>query len=89
MKEIISRVNKYNIPINSNILNNICVIKFITGKACWNCGMTRAFLSILHFDFKSSYQFNHNVIFVFPLAVGIYLYSWYTYIFRKGDVKSE
>lgn len=72
----------YNIPINSKVLNNICLIKYFTGKECWNCGMTRAFLSVLHLDFKLAYEFNHNVLVVFPFTVGIYLYSWYKYILK-------
>lgn len=72
----------YNISISSEILDNICLIKHITRKNCWNCGMTRAFLSILHFNFYSAYEFNHNVLVVFPLTIGIYLYSWYKYIFK-------
>ncbi len=78
----------YNIPINSEILENICLIKAITGKECWNCGMTRAFLSILHCDFYLAYEFNKKVIIVFPMTIGIYLYSCYKYIL-KGDVKNE
>lgn len=78
----------YKIPINSEILKNICLIKAITGKECWNCGMTRAFLSIIHFDFQSAYEFNKKVFIVFPMTIGIYLYSCYKY-FLKGDVKNE
>ncbi len=77
----------YNIPIDSVLLNNICLIKYFTGKECWNCGMTRAFLSILHFDFKSAYKFNHNVVVVFPFTIGVYLYSWNKYNFMKGRRK--
>lgn len=72
----------YNISISSEMLDNICLIKHFTGKNCWNCGMTRAFLSILHFDLYSAYQFNNHVLVVFPLTIGIYLYSWYKYIFK-------
>lgn len=79
----------YCIPIDSESLSSICIIKRITGKKCWNCGMTRAFLSILHLDFKAAYQFNYNVVIVFPMTVGIYLHSWYKYIFQKGGVISE
>mgnify|MGYP004507798479 FL=1 len=79
----------YNIPINSEILNNICLIKHLIGRECWNCGMTRAFLSILHFDFKAAYQFNHNVVVVFPFTIGIYLYSWNKYIFTERKNKNE
>lgn len=71
----------YNVSVEAEILENICLIKLFTGNNCWNCGMTRAFLSILHFDFYSAYKFNHNVFIVFPLTIGIYLYSWYKYIF--------
>lgn len=76
----------YIIPITSDNLSNICLIKRVTRKECWNCGMTRAFLSILHLDLKTAYQYNSKVIIVFPLSIGIYLYSWYKYIFEKrGD----
>ncbi len=79
----------YSIPINSNFLNNICIFKLVTGRKCFNCGMTRAFLSILHLNFKTAYNFNHNVIVVFPFTIGVYIYSWYTYFIPKGGVKNE
>ena len=79
----------YNIPIDSGILSNICVFKFITGHTCWNCGMTRAFLSILHCNFSSAYFFNNKVVFVFPFTICIYLYSWVKFIFSKGDVNYD
>ena len=97
--EMLSRVNKififilfnallilllYNIPINSEILTKTCVFKNITGRPCFNCGMTRAFLSIIHVKFQQAYEFNHRVIIVFPLSVVVYLYSWIKYI-TKGD----
>ena len=73
----------YYIPINSEKLNTICLFKRITGTNCWNCGMTRAFLSILHLDFEKAYKYNTKVVIVFPLTVGIYAYSWYKYIFKE------
>lgn len=97
--EMLSRVNKififilfnvvliillYNIPINSEILTKTCVFRNITGRPCFNCGMTRAFLSIIHFKFQQAYDFNHRVIVVFPLTLVIYLYSWIKFI-TKGD----
>lgn len=77
----------YCIPIDSEKLNTICIFKKITGKNCWNCGMTRAFLSILHLDFEAAYQYNPKVIIVFPLTIGIYAYSWYKYIFCERGTK--
>lgn len=72
----------YSIPISSDFLSKLCIFKNILGKPCFNCGMTRAFLSILHFKYAEAYEFNHNVIIVFPMTVGVYLYSWYKYIIR-------
>ena len=77
----------YCIPIDSEKLNTICMFKRIAGTNCWNCGMTRAFLSILHLDFETAYQYTPKVIIVFPLTIGIYAYSWYKYIFLKGGTK--
>lgn len=79
----------YCIPINSEQLSTICIIKRITGNDCWNCGMTRAFLSILHLDLKGAYLYNSKVVIVFPLTIGIYLHSWYKFIFSKGGVTNE
>ena len=73
----------YSIPLNTENQNTICIFKNMTGKDCWNCGMTRAFLCLIHLDFYNAYKFNSKVIIVFPLTVGIYLYSWYKYIFTK------
>ncbi len=74
----------YHIPINNNlVIENICVYKFLFGKECWNCGMTRAFLSILHGDFLEAWKYNYKVIVVFPLTICMYLYSWYKFIFKN------
>ena len=73
----------YIIPIDNNI--NICIYKIITGKECWNCGMTRAFLSILHLNFNDAIYYNKKVIFIFPLTIFVYIYSWYKYITKKQN----
>lgn len=58
----------------------------ITGKECINCGMTRAFLSVIQLDFQKAIQFNKNIIIVFPLTIVIYLYSWIKYIMKGMKV---
>ena len=73
----------FSIPINLGILNNICLFKIINGKECWNCGMTRAFLSIMHLNFGEAFKYNNKVIIVFPLTIILYIYSWYKYIVKK------
>lgn len=72
----------YLIPIK-DVNIQLCLYKLIIGKECFNCGMTRAFLSILHLDFKAAIDFNKNVIIIFPFTLGLYLYSWYNYIICK------
>lgn len=74
----------YNIPVeNNHVLENLCVYKLVTGKRCYNCGMTRAFLSVVQGDLDKAMYFNSNSFIVFPFATFIYLYSWYKFIFKK------
>ena len=72
----------YLIPIE-NSMPSLCIYKAITGKECFNCGMTRAFLSVLHLDFKGAINYNWKVIIVFPYTVALYLYTWYKYIVKE------
>ena len=56
----------YTIPVENNqLLENICIFKKILNLKCFNCGMTRAFLYILHGDLIKAIYFNKNVIIVF------------------------
>lgn len=80
---IILLIILYLLPINTE--HSICIYKFITGKECWNCGMTKAFLSILHFNFNQAIQYNWKVILVFPYIVIIYIYAWIKYIFKRSE----
>lgn len=74
----------YNIPIE-NSMESICIYKRITGKECFNCGMTRAFLSVLHLEFKAAIKYNWKVVIVFPYTVILYVYSWYKYIIKENN----
>lgn len=73
----------YAIPINSKIMENLCIYKLILGKECWNCGMTRAFLAMLHFDFNTALSYNNKVVIVFPMTIAIYINTWYKYIIKN------
>lgn len=77
----------YLLPIETK--NSLCIYKNIAGKDCINCGMTRAFLSIIHFNFKQAIEYNWRVIIVFPYVIILYLYSWYKYIFDKKKIKKN
>lgn len=71
----------YKLPIESK--HSLCIYKNITGKECYNCGMTRAFLSVLHFKFRQAIDYNWKVIIVFPLTVIVYINSWYKFFLKK------
>lgn len=75
----------YNLPLETNY--SLCLYKNITGKECFNCGMTRAFLSILHLQFNQALDYNWKVVIVFPYTVIIYLIAWYKYIFKRNFSK--
>lgn len=64
-------------------MENLCIYKLILGKECWNCGMTRAFLSILHCNFKNALNYNNKVVLVFPMTIAIYINTWYKYIIKN------
>lgn len=72
----------YLLPIESK--HSLCIYKNITGKECFNCGMTRAFLSVLHLNFKQAVQYNWRVVIVFPYTVIVYILVWAKYVFKKG-----
>lgn len=62
--------------------SSICIITLITRKHCWGCGMTRAFVNIIHFHFKRAYSYNHLCVLVFPLLT--YEYIKYFLFLKKA-----
>lgn len=53
-------------PVNFMDHTSLCLIQMIFEKECLFCGMTRAFIHILHFDFVGAYTFNPLSYIVFP-----------------------
>ena len=51
---------------------SLCPVKNCFGISCFGCGMTRGFISILHFDLKKAFEYN---VLSVPLFAGIVLYS--------------
>jgi hypothetical protein len=63
----------YFVPIDwVNEQHSICLFKNIFGIECYGCGITRAVLSVIQFDFVNAYHYNKLVIIVFPLL----FYLW-------------
>jgi Protein of unknown function (DUF2752). len=53
--------------------HSVCIFKLITGKECYGCGMTRAVLSALHFNFNNAYNYNKLIVIVLPLLIFIWV----------------
>jgi len=47
------------------ILGIGCLIKFLSGASCLGCGMTRAWIAVIHFDIKKAYEYHP----LFPLPL--------------------
>jgi len=61
------------VPIDClNGEHTICLFKNLTGRECYGCGMTRAIISAIQFDFETAFHYNKLIVIVFPLL----LYEW-------------
>ena len=50
-----------------------CPIKYLTGLSCPGCGMTRAILCLLRFDFSGAW-FYHPLVFALPIFALAYIF---------------
>lgn len=75
----------FNINTKDDFLNHLCIYRNITGHKCYNCGMTRAFLSVIHGNFIDAIKYNFNVIFVMSAIVVIYLIFWIKFIIKSKN----
>ncbi len=50
-----------------------CLITLGTGRACWGCGITRALVAAVHFDFAGAWRANPRVVVVLPLLAVVSL----------------
>jgi hypothetical protein len=55
-----------------NKQHSICLIKNIFGVECYGCGIARAIISAIQFNFVSAYEYNHLIIIVLPILI----YLW-------------
>lgn len=59
------------IPAAMQIFGITCPIKFLTGISCAGCGMTRAWISVLHLQFKDAFYY-HPLFFTVPAACVVF-----------------
>ncbi len=48
---------------------SVCLSVLLLDMECYGCGMTRAVMHLLHFDFQAAWSFNKLSFIVFPLLV--------------------
>lgn len=57
-----------------NLFHISCPIKFITGISCAGCGMTRAWFSLLHFNFSAAFAY-HPLFVLGPFVPLLFLFN--------------
>ena len=55
---------------------SLCISVLLFDKECYACGMTKAIMNIIHFDFSEALYHNVLGFIVFPLLV----YTWWQWI---------
>ncbi|MDR1005867.1 MAG: DUF2752 domain-containing protein [Bacteroidales bacterium] len=63
--------------------HTLCLFKNIFGVECWGCGITRAVVCCLHFDFSVAWAYNKFIIVVYPLLLYIWIKTLVKY-YRKS-----
>lgn len=58
--------------------SSICLSVLILGQECPACGLTRAMMHLIHFDYQIAYSLNKLSFVLFPLIV----YLWATTFIR-------
>lgn len=59
-----------------------CLSRLILQRECIGCGITRACINAIHFNFERAFAYNKLVIIVLPLCIYVYLYTIYK-IYKK------
>jgi hypothetical protein len=68
------------ICLPSNFFDNgesICLSKMLAGIECYACGMTRATMHFIHFEFQEAWGFNKLSFIVVPLLFPLWLKAFY------------
>jgi|GEM_PF-1949569 hypothetical protein len=60
-----------------NTGQSLCVSVLLFDTSCYGCGMTRAIMHMIHFDFSSAWEFNPLSFIVFPLASYYLFKEWW------------
>lgn len=53
--------------------HTLCLVHNLTGEECWGCGMSRALLSVMYFDFEAAWNYHRGVVVVAPILVWLWM----------------
>ena len=56
---------------------SVCLSKSLTGYECYACGLTKATMHFIHFEFQEAWAFNKLSFIVVPLLFPLWLKAFY------------
>jgi hypothetical protein len=56
---------------------SVCLSKMLAGMECYACGLTRATMHFVHFEFLKAWGFNKLSFIVVPMLFPLWLKSFY------------
>ncbi|MEY3499205.1 MAG: hypothetical protein RL308_874 [Bacteroidota bacterium] len=56
---------------------SVCLSKMLAGMECYACGLTRASMHFVHFEFLKAWGFNKLSFIVVPMLFPLWLKSFY------------
>ena len=56
---------------------SICLSKLLAGMECYACGLTKATMHLIHFDFQKAWEFNKLSFIVVPMLFPLWLKAFY------------
>ncbi len=62
---------------------SLCLSQQLAGMECYGCGMTRAVMHLIHFDFSGAWHFNKLSFIVTPMLFPLWLKSLYGLMDKK------
>lgn len=65
----------------------ICPFRALTGCPCLGCGMTRAFVNVMHGKLSDAFEHNRLVVIVFPLIFLMSVIQFISLFRSSGDQK--
>lgn len=60
----------------------ICLSRKLFDIECYACGLTRACMHLIHFDFESAFYYNMGSFIVFPLIATLWI-KWFMTVIKE------